>query len=217
MTRTVLAPPFIPDHKAHHSVLLCERRVLHLPFCIRGRLPLHGSPDSTHSTPRLHSTRALARAPPGRPIGALRPSDTCPNRERPYMATCDATGSRAGTQPEISWSPDARTVFSLRILRHACESETRGDTTRVRQPEMRERRSQKTFAQNAICMEAAGDSPEAGGWGEHTHRDHDASGVDAHGTGFAADFTSAALCLCADPRVVKCKSYATVLYITGVP
>ena len=140
------APPFIPDHKAHHSMLLCERRVLHLPFCIRGRFPLHGSPDSTHSTPRLHSTRVLARAPPGRPIGALRPSDSGPNRERPYMATCDATGSRAGTQLEISWSPDARAVFSLRIMRHACESETRGDTTRMRRPEVRERLPQKTLA-----------------------------------------------------------------------
>eukprot|EP00966_Prymnesium_polylepis_P219498 5078201-Prymnesium_polylepis.1 len=66
-------------------------------------------------------------------------------------------------------------------------------------------------------MEAAGDSREAGGWGEHTHCDHDASGVDAQCTGFAADFTGAAFCLCADPRAVKCKLCAIVLYITGVP
>ena len=124
------APPFIPDHKAHHSVLLCERRVLRLPVCIRGHLPLHGPPVPTHPTPRLHpngprlrSTRILARAPPGRPIGALRPSDSGPSRERPYMATCDATGSRTGTQPEISRNPDARAVFPLRIVRHARESE----------------------------------------------------------------------------------------------
>ena len=117
------APPFIPDHKAHHSVLLCERRVLRLPFCIRGQLPLHGSPDSTHSTPWLHSTRILARAPPGRPIGALRPSDSGPGRERPYMATCVSTGSRTGTQPEIPRNPHARAVLPLRSVRHARESE----------------------------------------------------------------------------------------------
>ena len=124
------APPFIPDHKAHHSMLLCERRVLRLPVCIRGHLPLHGPPVPTHPTPRLHpngprlrSTRILARAPPGRPIGALRPSDSVPGRERPYMATCVSTGSRTGTQPEIPRNPDARAVFPLRIVRHARESE----------------------------------------------------------------------------------------------
>ena len=124
------APPFILDHKAHHSVLLCERRVLRLPFCIRGHLPLHGPPVPTYPTPRLHpngprlrSTRILARAPPGRPIGALRPSDSGPSRERPYMATCAATGRRTGTQLEISRNPDARAVFPLRIVRHARESE----------------------------------------------------------------------------------------------
>ena len=36
-------------------------------------------------------------------------------------------------------------------------------------------------------------------------------------TGFAADSTGAALCLCADPRVVKCKLYAIVLYIPTPP
>ena len=124
------APPFIPDHKAHHSVLLCERRVLRLPVCIRGHLPLHGPPVPTYPTPRLHpngprlrSTRILARAPPGRPIGALRPSDSVPGRERPYMATCVSTGSRTGAQPEIPRNPHARAVLPLRSVRHARESE----------------------------------------------------------------------------------------------